>query len=253
MDGAEESASSPGRGRRLPESSAGNCPVILTDDLSPHVERWDTSRELDPSAFAEIRRRMMLEGCKWDPQVGDVATLAPFPIVLPAVVAGALGRLAEQLAAEALAPSACPGGPARLPENVSACRVPSAARSRIPADPTPAAARVIRFDFHPTAEGWRISEANADVPGGYTESSLFPRLMARACPGTRPAGDPAAALADAIVAAMGRPGDRRPAGGYGLHGRPPGRRVPGPAPGRRGCTTVRRIPARSPGMEDMPG
>ena len=103
MDGAEESASSPGRGRRLPESSAGNCPVILTDDLSPHVERWDTSRELDPSAFAEIRRRMMLEGCKWDPQVGDVATLAPFPIVLPAVVAGALARLAERLAAEVLA------------------------------------------------------------------------------------------------------------------------------------------------------
>ncbi len=82
----------------------------------------------------------------------------------------------------------------------------SACALRIPAEPTPAAVRVIRFDFHPTAEGWQISEANADVPGGYTESSLFPRLMARACPGTRPTGDPAAALADAIVAAMGRPG-----------------------------------------------
>ena len=48
-----------------------------------------------------------------------------------------------------------------------------------------------QYDFHPTWDGLRISEANADVPGGYTESSLFPRLMADHCPGTQPAGDPA--------------------------------------------------------------
>lgn len=26
--------------------------------------------------------------------------------------------------------------------------------------------RFLRFDFHPTEEGWRLSEANTDVPGG---------------------------------------------------------------------------------------
>jgi glutathionylspermidine synthase len=66
------------------------------------------------------------------------------------------------------------------------------------APPTPAAARVIRFDFHPTPEGWRISEANCDVPGGYAESSHFSRLMAEHWPGLRPVGDPVAALADAL-------------------------------------------------------
>ena len=226
--------------------------MILTDDLSPHVERWDTSRELDPSAFAEIRRRMMLEGCKWDPQVGDVATLAPFPIVLPAVVAGALARLAEQLAAEVLAAEHML---ADRPDCLRMLGLPRAVRRalRIPAEPTPAAVRVIRFDFHPTAEGWQISEANADVPGGYTESSLFPRLMARACPGTRPTGDPAAALADAIVAAMGRPGTvgLLSASGYMEDHQVVaflGRVLAG-----RGCTTMRAFPARSPGREDMPG
>jgi glutathionylspermidine synthase len=65
---------------------------------------------------------------------------------------------------------------------------------------------VVRYDFHPTPEGWRISEANADVPGGYTESSLFPRLMARHCAGACPAGNPAGALAEALMAAIGGPG-----------------------------------------------
>jgi hypothetical protein len=65
--------------------------------------------------------------------------------------------------------------------------------------------RVIRFDFHPTSAGWRISEANSDVPGGYAESSHFPRLMVEHFPDLRPTGDPAAVLADAITA-RGEPG-----------------------------------------------
>jgi glutathionylspermidine synthase len=63
---------------------------------------------------------------------------------------------------------------------------------------TPGAARVMRFDFHATGEGWRISEVNSDVPGGYTEASSFTRLMGQAC-GYEPAGDPAAALVEALV------------------------------------------------------
>ena len=62
----------------------------------------DASREVALEAFAEIRCRMILEGCKWDPQVGDMATLAPFPLVLPPGVARTLGGLAERLTAEAL-------------------------------------------------------------------------------------------------------------------------------------------------------
>jgi glutathionylspermidine synthase len=58
----------------------------------------------------------------------------------------------------------------------------------------------MRFDFHPCREGWRISEVNADVPGGYSESTELTRLMADAHPGLLPTGAPGDRWCDAIVA-----------------------------------------------------
>jgi glutathionylspermidine synthase len=211
----------------------------LDDD--PRVGHWDAMREVSPSRFVDVRCRMMLEGCKWDPQVGDTATLAPFPLVLPAGVVHTLMGLAEQLTAEAL-------GAERIlldrPECQRMLGMPRPVREAlaIAIAPTPAAARVIRYDFHPTPEGWRISEANADVPGGYTESSLFPRHMAEHCPGTRPVGDPAGALAEAIVAAMGSPGD---VGLLAATGHMEDQQVTaflGELLQRRGCSVVRAHP-----------
>ncbi len=58
----------------------------------------------------------------------------------------------------------------------------------------------MRFDFHPTPAGWRLSEVNADVPGGFSEATEFTRLMAERCPGLEPAGAPGPAWVDAILA-----------------------------------------------------
>jgi glutathionylspermidine synthase len=58
---------------------------------------------------------------------------------------------------------------------------------------------VLRFDFHWTTEGWRISEANTDVPGGFNEGSGFARLLAPSFPGSEPAGDPAGRLAETVA------------------------------------------------------
>jgi glutathionylspermidine synthase len=174
-------------------------------DLDPHVERWNAMREVAPQSFADVRCRMILEGCKWDPQVGDVSTLSPFPLIIPAGVAQTLGQMAERLTAEAR------GAEQALlnrPECLRVLGLPRPVQRALGGqeEPTPAPARVIRYDFHPTTEGWRISEANADVPGGYTEASLFPRLMSEHCRGAWPGGDPAAALADAVIASIGEPG-----------------------------------------------
>jgi glutathionylspermidine synthase len=71
---------------------------------------------------------------------------------------------------------------------------------------TPTAVRVMRFDFHWTESGWRISEVNADVPGGFSEASEFTRLMSDACAGTQAPGNPADRWASSIAeAAAGRP------------------------------------------------
>jgi glutathionylspermidine synthase len=36
--------------------------------------------------------------------------------------------------------------------------------------------RVMRFDFHQTETGWRVSEVNSDVPGGWREGTSLPQL-----------------------------------------------------------------------------
>jgi glutathionylspermidine synthase len=63
----------------------------------------------------------------------------------------------------------------------------------------------MRFDFHPTADGWRVSEVNSDVPGGFIEAAGVARLVASHYGGYEPPGDPARALVDAVarVAAPG--------------------------------------------------
>jgi len=152
--------------------------------------------------FAEVRGRAIFECCKWDPQVEDVPALSPVPLVLRRAAWEELARLSERLAAEA---AEAEDELLRRPELHRELALPWKVRRALAAgrrlEPTRGAARVLRFDFHWTEEGWRISEANSDVPGGFVEGSGFARLMAPCVPGAELTGNPAAALADAIVEA----------------------------------------------------
>ena len=160
---------------------------------------------LDPKTIAAIRRQAALEGCKWDTQVGDVTTLAPFPLAMKRRVWEQLAAWAEQLAAEA---AAAEKEISQRPALLRALGLPRAL-PRILADDaplTPTAGRVIRFDFHFTTEGWRISEANSDVPGGFSEASHFTAMMAGHFPHLRLAGNPGGAWGDALAAIAGPQG-----------------------------------------------
>jgi glutathionylspermidine synthase len=147
-----------------------------------------------------VRRRVVFDCCKWDPQVEDVATLARFPLLIESETWRRLAALAEALARETLAAEA---ELLRRPELHSALGLPRAARAALrralPDTPSSGIARLIRFDFHLTPEGWRISEANTDVPGGLNEASGFATLMAERYSGTSVTGDPAGAYADALT------------------------------------------------------
>jgi glutathionylspermidine synthase len=55
----------------------------------------------------------------------------------------------------------------------------------------------MRFDFHLATDGWRITEVNSDVPGGFIEAAGFAHEMAACYPSMRVAGDPAVAYAEA--------------------------------------------------------
>lgn len=154
--------------------------------------------------FEPLRRAAMLRHCKWDPQVGDHETLAPFPLVISRTVATQLASWAEALATEALAAERELLGRPDLWDVLAVPRAMKAVlRDGLSRGFTPAAARAMRFDFHPTPEGWRISEVNADVPGGFSESTEFTRLMAERHPGLAPTGAPGPAWADAIARRVG--------------------------------------------------
>lgn len=156
--------------------------------------------EIAAPEFARLKRRTVLEHCKWDPQYEDVSVLAPFPLVLPEAEWTRLCALAERLDAEALRAEAELVARPELHVRLGLPRgVRRALRLAAGRGASLAVARTARYDFHFTTEGWRISEANSDVPGGQVESGGFTRLVAERFAGLRGGGDPARATADAIA------------------------------------------------------
>ncbi len=144
---------------------------------------------LSRDEYQTLRSRMIFEWGKWDPQCQDVEVLAPYPLVLDEPVWRALARDAETLAAEATAAECEILG---RPELLRELGLPRPIRRALERGRTsPDAPRCIRFDFHPTTDGWRISEANTDVPGGFIEAAGLPAAMADRFPaGAAPATPP---------------------------------------------------------------
>jgi glutathionylspermidine synthase len=159
--------------------------------------------ELPDDLFQAVRQRLVLDAYKWDPQVGDVSTISRFPLLLGKTHWAELSRLATLLAAELITAEQ---ELLERPDLHSRLGLPGGIRSVLRQagkfGATRSAARVLRFDFHWTRDGWRISEVNSDVPGGFSEASELPALMARYNPRTQQAGNPGAAWADAIAASV---------------------------------------------------
>jgi glutathionylspermidine synthase len=153
---------------------------------------WVEYPPLDAAVHRDVRASAIFDCCKWDPQVGDTDVLGRTPLVLRADAWQEIAALAETLAAETLrAEQAILDHPRAL----ALLGLPSSLRRILQkGDLTPSPFRVMRFDFHATTEGWRISEVNSDVPGGFIEAGGFTRLMAAHTPGCQPAGDPVAEL-----------------------------------------------------------
>ena len=159
---------------------------------------------LDPKIFAAVRRRVAVEGYKWDSQVGDVTALASFPLVMKRSIWEKLATWAERLSGETTEAEKEILGRA---EFLGVLGLPRALEQILAEDAplTPTAGRVIRFDFHFTTEGWRISEANSDVPGGFSEASYFTALMAEYFSDLKLAGNPGAIWSDSL-ASVAKPG-----------------------------------------------
>ncbi|MBP8911191.1 MAG: glutathionylspermidine synthase family protein [Phycisphaerae bacterium] len=166
---------------------------------------WTVSDPIPDAQFRELRLRMIFDHHKWDSQFEDIDSIGRRVLVLDGSAWDQLRLQSEQLWAEALAaeeeilcrPDLCRmlGLGRRLQK---AC---TRTARQVPAT---AMARVMRFDFHFTEEGWRISEANSDVPGGFIESCAFAEFACKCHPGTCAAPDVGRLYAKAVASSLGR-------------------------------------------------
>ncbi|MEM7627482.1 MAG: glutathionylspermidine synthase family protein [Planctomycetota bacterium] len=162
---------------------------------------WIDTEPIDAATWSTIRRRMMFEHFKWDPQIEDVSALGRRPLVLRRSVWQQLTRWAEAMYAEALAAEA---EIAERPELIRRLGLPRPVRRLMRGGrSTPGVARVMRFDFHYAAEGWRVSEVNSDVPGGFIEAAGYCELIAQHVDGAGLVGDPSRAWAEALARGIG--------------------------------------------------
>jgi hypothetical protein len=116
-----------------------------------------------------VRRRAIFDAQKWDPQVGDTSTVAPYPLVISRDAWTEVSGMAEALARETAAAEAELVARPELHRRLGLpWAVRRALRQAAVTGATSGAARnrPFRLSFHPT----RLAdlEANSDVPGGST-------------------------------------------------------------------------------------
>ena len=136
-------------------------------------------KTLSPERWIPLRTRAIFDFCKWDVQCEDHSVLSPFPLVIEPGTALSLNEMAEALAREALAAEE---EILERPHLIGRLGLPPEIQKKLRNAPRMSpgnhALRVMRFDFHSTPAGWRISEVNADVPGGFIEASGWNALFA---------------------------------------------------------------------------
>lgn len=181
-------------------------PVSPSGDRESSGDRMSVwaGHRLPGTAAVAVRRHMALVGCKWDPQVEDAATTAEFPVLMRHSEWSRLSADAERLAVETASLEAAVRYRPELWRQLGVPRSLRRSLARTGTD-SPEMARVFRFDLHPTAEGWKLSEVNADVPGGFAEGSELPAIMSREF-GLPTAGDPGGAYARALHEGMSTAG-----------------------------------------------
>lgn len=168
------------------------------------------SRAFDAAERRAIRERAIFEAGKLDPQSYDEPTLAPFALRISPRTWRTLAATAERCAAELAQVEAALVADRRQWRALGISRRMRSVLAGVHA-PGPRDPRFCRFDFHPTEDGWQVSEINADVPGGFIEAGALTRIVAERLPGCVCPPDPALALAEAVASrvrgAGGTPGD----------------------------------------------
>lgn len=127
--------------------------------------------------YEEYRLSLMFDCYKWDPQFLDHNTIAKYALVLSGEEHKELVKLTEQIDRETRAAEEFLNNNLNLAKVLKLPKKISHEIKQMSNYDPDRHIRLMRYDFHPTVEGkWAVSEVNSDVPGGFAESSLMPRL-----------------------------------------------------------------------------
>jgi hypothetical protein len=161
---------------------------------------WRAGRVLEAKECEEYCQQVISDCCYSSIRPAEFRqSLLDFPLLLKPGEWPRLARLAEDLAGEVTAAEQelfdRPDLYESLGLRASILKVLKGCR---PKDRPRGFARVMRFDFYFTTEGWMFSEANPDTAGGYVEAYGPAKALAAYFPGFFPPPNPAAAYADSI-------------------------------------------------------
>lgn len=129
--------------------------------------------------YNDYRLDAMFDCYKWDPQFLDHNTIAKHVLLISEEEHRELEELAEQLDRETVRAELTLNANLNLAKPLALPRQIYRELAGMKHYQPDKHIRLMRYDFHPTAEGdWAVSEVNSDVPGGFAEASLLPELAA---------------------------------------------------------------------------
>ena len=127
--------------------------------------------------YYNYRIDAMFDCYKWDPQFEDANTLSEYALVLTKEEAEEVATLTEQLEQETEEVELFLKTHLRFAKQLQIPKALWKELKRMRNYNPQNHIRLTRYDFHQTIDNkWVISEINSDVPGGFAESSLLPKL-----------------------------------------------------------------------------
>lgn len=148
--------------------------------------------------FYDYRLDVMFDGYKWDLQAGEQSTISDKVVLLGQESMDFLAQSAVSLYHETVAMEQTLKGRPDLVLKMGISEEMTEALCSCGYCPDEHI-RLMRFDFHPTTRGWQISEVNSDVPAGYPEASILPKLAERYFRGYQQYGNFGEVLADRFI------------------------------------------------------
>lgn len=130
--------------------------------------------------YDNYRLDVIFDGYKWDPQFSDNNTIAEQVLIISEQEHAEIKELTEKLYKETIQAEEVLKGSVKLKGPLALPRQIQKELKKMKNYEAKRHIRLMRFDFHPTEKGkWALSEVNSDVPGGFAEASLMPRIALR--------------------------------------------------------------------------